>query len=66
MTNTQRIRQATVLLESVVADLEEKISMIDAEETHGAEWADQGEAFDEAKEKLEEMLASLDHVEGLV
>lgn len=66
MTNIQRIRDAIQNLDIVHSDLQEKLDMIQAEETHGAEWADQGEPYANAVAKLLGIIEDLEEVEELV
>lgn len=59
---TTAISQCLLALSKEQTDLEEKCSMIDAEETHGAEWARDPDAV---AQRLEEVNAAIDALELL-
>lgn len=60
-----RARIAIVMDEiaAILADVKEKNSMIDAGETHGAEWGSREDDFGEAQQILEEIGPMLDRLD---
>lgn len=66
MTNSKLLDNAVKSIAAVLNDLDEKLDMIQAEETHGAEWANQEDSFCRAKELLEEARKSIEQAEEYV
>lgn len=64
--NRQHLADATHALACILADVKEKNSMIDAEETHGAEWARRPDDWAECETILEEMHKQLDRLDFLL
>lgn len=61
MSNSKKLNEAVTLLESIIADLDEKLDLIQAEETHGSidparedDWADAKQSIEDAIELLNE------------
>lgn len=66
MSNRQHLTIATQALEAILADVKEKNQMIDAGETHGAEWAKHEDALGECEMILEEMQKELARLDFLL
>lgn len=60
------IEQARSAVETIKADLVEKNQMIDAGETHGADWGRREDDLGNAQMIAEDILAQLDRLEVLL
>ena len=66
MTNRQHLTAATDALAAILADIKEKNGMIDAGETHGAEWARREDDLGECQVILENMQTELERLDYLL
>lgn len=68
MSNRAKLTVAADALTAIYNDVKEKNQMIDAEETHGAEWGKGRRAEDlaECEQILEEMMKQLDRLDFLL
>jgi hypothetical protein len=66
MSNRKHLEIATQALEAILADVKEKNQMIDAGETHGAEWAMREDDLGECEMILEEMQNQLNRLDYLL
>lgn len=64
--NRQLLTTAAAALSAILADVKEKNSMIDAEETHGAEFGRRPDDFAECQTILENMQTELDRLDYLL
>lgn len=64
--NHEHLTAATTALAAILADVKEKNQMIDAGETHGAEWARREDDLGECEMILEEMTKQLDRLNFLL
>lgn len=65
-TNRQLLVEASGALAAILSDIKEKNDMIDAEETHGAEWGDREDDLGECQQILENMQTELDRLDYLL
>jgi len=64
--NRTELKTAMDSLSAILTDVKEKNSMIDAGETHGAEWAKREDDFGECQTILENMQTELDRLDYLL
>ncbi len=64
--NRENWQVAQTALETILADIKERNSMIDAEETHGAEFGRRPDDFAECQTILENMQTELNRLDYLL
>lgn len=64
--NREHLTTATTALAAILADVKQKNQMIDAGETHGAEWARREADLGECEMILEELVKQLDRLDFLL